>query len=196
LALYGLNAYDPLWILWDGSVNFMLLDERVLFPGPILGGLARLILSRRMPDVKVSGLLSRGAGDICLAVSKGGVSFQLGVRFNIDHRGIAFVKTMHRRIRLGDAFGTMRDDSRIFIEDEPDERIIMRSSRQAFRGFWETALKNEWDPGKAAAERRKINDAIVHGTYPDTFQALTPSGDITSVLPVRNITHQGTASAA
>lgn len=138
-------------MIWESGVNMMMLDERVLFPGPVLGGLARIVLSRRMPDVSVRGLRCRGGNSICIAVTQNAISFDLGVRFKIDRKGFAFVTSMHRRVRVGDGFGSMQDDKRIFLQDEPDDRIVLRASLHAFLSFWETGLKDVWNRDKIAA---------------------------------------------
>ncbi|MBY3157178.1 hypothetical protein HFO56_33175 [Rhizobium laguerreae] len=177
-------------------MKMMMLDDRVLFPGQMLGGLARVVIARKLPDVTVHGLLSRGMANIGLAVSRNGVSFQLGVRFKIDRKGLAFVTTMHRRHRQSDGFGTMVDETKAIYHDEPSERIVLRTSSRAFRGFWETGLNGEWDAGKLAASRRKINEAIRVGDFSEAFIARLPDGKIISVPPLVDLTRQVTASAA
>lgn len=174
-------------MIWESCVNMMMLDERVLFPGPVLGGLARIVLSRRMPDVSVRGLRCRGGNSICIAVTQNAISFDLGVRFKIDRKGFAFVTSMHRRVRVGDGFGSMQDDKRIFLQDEPDDRIVLRASLHAFLSFWETGLKDVWNRDKIAAARFEINDAIRVGHFPETFLATLPNGGITSVVPLLDL---------
>lgn len=177
-------------------MKMMMLDDRVLFPGQMLGGLARVVISRSLPDVTVHGLLSRGVSNIGLSVSRNGLSFQLGVRFNIDRKGLAFVTTMHRRHRQSDGFGTMVDETKAIYHDEPAERVLLRTSSHAFRGFWETGLKDEWDRQKLSAARRKINEAIRIGDFAETFMARLPDGKIISMVPLADLTRQVTAAAA
>ncbi|MCS4090081.1 hypothetical protein [Rhizobium sp. BK176] len=174
----------------------MMLDDRVLFPGQMLGGLARVVISRSLPDVTVHGLLSRGISNIGISVSRNGTSFQLGVRFKIDRKGLAFVTTMHRRYRKADGFGTMVDETKPVYQDEPDDRILLRTSSHAFRSFWETGLKGEWDNQKLVASRRKINEAVRIGDFAETFIARFPDGKIMSMIPLADLTRQVTASAA
>ncbi|MCV9963996.1 hypothetical protein OIU34_19130 [Pararhizobium sp. BT-229] len=171
-------------MIWESGVNLMMLDERVLFPSPVLGGLARMVLARRMPDVAVLDLRSRGHNSIVIAVTRNAVSFELSVRFKVDRKGYAFVTSMHRRIRTCDGFGGMQDDNRFFLTDEPDDRIVLRTSRYAYRSFWETGLKDEWNWEKAAAARQKINRALDAGGFAKTFIAILPSKQTTTVLPL------------
>lgn len=174
-------------MIWESCVNMMLLDERVLFPGPVLGGLARIVLSRKMPDLSVRGLLWRGANSIGLSVVRNDIPFDLGVSFKIDREGYAFVTSMRRRIRVADGFGTMEEDRRIFLHDEPEERIVLRASSHSYRGFWETGLKGEWNRDRMAAARHKINQAILAGNFPETFLAIHPNKNTTSVLPIQDL---------
>lgn len=174
-------------MLWESGVNLMMLDERVLFPSPMLGGLARMVLARHMPDVAVRGLLNRGHNNIAISVIRNAVTFDLGVRFKIDRKGYAFVTSMHRRVRTGDAFGGMQDESRIFLQDEPSDRILLMTSRYAYRSFWETGLKGEWNWEKAALARQKINRDLDAGGYTETFIAILPSKRTTTVLPLHDL---------
>lgn len=174
-------------MLWESGVNLMLLDERVLFPSPVLGGLARMVLSRRMPDVSVRGLYSRGHNNIVIAVTRNAISFELSVRFKVDRKGYAFVTSMHRRVRTWDGFGGMQDEGRVFLFDEPDDRIVLRTSRYAYRSFWETGLKDEWDREKAAVARQKINRALDAGGFAETFIAILPNKQTTTVLPLQDL---------
>jgi hypothetical protein len=177
-------------------MKMMMLDDRVLFPGQMLGGLARVVVSRHLPDVSVHGLVSRGIANVGLSVSRNGLSFQLGVKFKIDRKGLAFVTTMHRRHRLSDGFGTMVDETKAIYQDDPAERVILRTSSHAFRGFWETGLTGEWDAQKLSSTRRRINEAIRVGDFAETFMARLPGGKIISMVPLADLTRQVTASAA
>ncbi|MDW9481685.1 hypothetical protein GOB57_23850 [Sinorhizobium meliloti] len=168
-------------------MNMMMLDERVLFPGPVLGGLARIVLSRRMPDVSVHGLRSHGANSICIAVAQNALPFNLGVRLKIDRKGFAFVTSVHRRVKVGDGFGSMQDEKSIFLQDEPDERVVLHASLHAFQSFWETGLRGVWDRDKVAAARFRINEAIRRGGYPETFLAKLPGGGMRSVFPLNDL---------
>jgi hypothetical protein len=177
-------------------MKMMMLDDRVLFPGQMLGGLARVVISRNLPDVTVHGLVSRGIANIGLSVSRNGLSFQLGVRFKIDRKGLAFVTTMNRRNRQSDGFGTMVDEAKAIYHDEPSKRVLLRTSSHAFRSFWETGLRGEWDTQKLSASRLKINEAIRIGDFAGTFMARFPDGKIISMVPLADLTKQVTASPA
>lgn len=175
-------------MIWESCVNMMLLDERVLFPSPVLGGLARIVLSRAMPDLAVRGLLWRGANNVGLSVIRNGITFDLGVSFKIDRKGSAFVTTMRRRIRCcSDGFGTMQDDRKIFLHDDPEDRIVLRASRHSYRSFWEAGLRDVWDRDKAAAARYKINQALTAGNFAETFLAVLPNKETTCLLPIQDL---------
>jgi hypothetical protein len=173
----------------------MLLDDRVLFPEQMLGGLARIVISRRFPDLTVHGLVNRGVANIGLSVARCGVPFQVGVRFRIERKGLAFVTSMHRCTSKGDGFGTIVDKEKIY-QDDPADRVILRTSRHAFRGFWETGLKDEWDRHKAAAARHRINEAMRVGDFTGAFTARFPDGKTTIVLPIPDLSGLLIASAA
>jgi hypothetical protein len=172
---------------WESCVNTMLLDERVLYPGPVLGGLARIVLSRKMPGVAVHGLISRGANSVVIAVTRNAISFELGVQLKIDRKGFAFFTTMRRRIRTGQGFGVIEDDRRIFLQDDPEDRIVLRASSSSYRSFWETGLKGEWNKDTIVSARYKINQELAAGNFAETFLAILPNKDSISVLPLQDL---------
>lgn len=160
------------------------LDDRVLFPSAMLGGLARLVLDRHSPDVRTLGLKGRGYESVVVAATRHGIEFDLGVRFKTSRNGTAFVKSMHRQCSTGDGFGGMSDDRRMFYEDIPSERVVLVVSRHAYRSFWETGLAAEWDRAKLAHERRRIGLAIDKGGFEETFSVVMPSGSRSGILPL------------
>jgi hypothetical protein len=81
----------------------------------------------------------------------------------------------------------MEDDTRIFFQDEPSNRIVLMTSRYAYRSFWETGLKDERDWEKAARARQKINRELDAGGYTDSFVAVLPSKNTTTVLPLSDV---------
>ena len=83
--------------------------------------------------------------------------------------------------------GSMQDDRKVFLQDDPEDRVVLRASRHSYRSFWETGLKDEWNRDKAAAARYKINQALAVGNFAETFLAILPNKTTASVLPIQDL---------
>nr|WP_250808204.1 hypothetical protein [Neorhizobium tomejilense] len=165
-------------------MNRGLLDDRILFPSTILAGFAKHVLSTRVRDLQVHGLMSRGYNNVVILVTQRCWTFQLSVRFRKVGEGSLIVTSMHRRTRCsGDAFGSMQDDRREFIEQQPENRIVLQTSGDAFRAYYMGAVQPSWNKDLVLRERRKMEAFIRKANFGDTFYALRPNGVSTCILP-------------
>ena len=166
----------------DGRV----LDDAVLFPTQVLGGLARIVLLREMPWVSVHHVLARGCENVSISVTDGGAHLELGVRFRMSRKGIAFVTSMHRRVAIpGDPFGMKRDEARLFYTDDPATRVVAIPSRHAFRSFWEGGITPmSRHNGEATVQRARIACAIERLRLEENFLAVMPDGSRIAILPL------------
>ena len=168
----------------------MLLDDRILFPGAILAGFAKLDLARRMKDLRVFGLMSRGCNNIALAVSKADRNFLISVRFTSPEPGVVYVTTVHRRNRVvTNGFPDYMDERREFVEQDPPKRLYLKASRAALHAYHEKALADcSWDKAKVAEERRAIEASCKRLCLGDSHVAVAKGGYLEFVVPTVDFT--------
>jgi hypothetical protein len=168
-------------------LNRFLLDERCLFPSAIIGGFAKLLLDRYMPEVRVKGLLSRGWGEITLSADIRGQKALLGVNYRVQRDFECVITNFHRRRKVvGDTFGAMRNDKGPpLLEIDPKLRPVLRASRYSYRMYMDSGLKGGYIPIEELAKaRHEINLSISRRALDETFTAAFPRGTTMGVLPV------------
>lgn len=165
-------------------MNRGLLDDRILFPGPILAGYAKYVLERRMKHVTIHGLMSRGCDNVTVLASDRDWTLQLGVRFRRPEDGIIALTSVHRRYRIkATGVGSMHDDSRIFFEQDLASRIILKASRDAYRSYWDTGLSDSlWNRPYVKRQKEIAEENIDRLGLRDSFVGVAQDGSGVSIL--------------
>lgn len=173
----------------------MLLDDRILFPGPILAGFAKLDLMRRARGLQVHGLMNRGYENIALLVSDSNGSFQLGVRFRKPHPGLIYITTVHRRLpKRSDEFGSYEDDRKEFVEQDPPNRLVLKPSRYAYIDYYRKAIHGDHSRrDRIVADMRQVEDECDRLCLAEGPVAYGKGGFAQTILPISDLVHNGGA---
>ncbi len=165
-------------------MNRGLLDDRILFPGPILAGYAKYILERRMKHITIHGLMSRGCDNVTVLASDRDWTLQLAVRFRRPEDGIIVLTSVHRRYRIkSTCVGAMNDDSRVFFEQDAASRIILKASQEAYRGYWDTGLADSlWNRPYVERQKEIVEQNIDRLGLRDSFVGVSRDGVGVSIL--------------